>query len=759
MSDIHFKPYIAPEQSIKEMTLKGLVLGSLLGIGFAASSVYLALKVGLTVSASIPIAVLSITIFRALGRATILENNMVQTVGSAGESIAAGIAFTLPSLLLMGQDLEFTRILLVGMLGGILGVLMMIPLRQGLIVQEHGKLTYPEGTACADVLIVGEKGGTTAKTVFLGAGIGFVYAFLNLVTRFWKDTSDWTMRFFKGASISAEVSPPLLGVGYIIGPKTAANMMAGGALAFIVLIPVIKAFGDAANTIIFPASKLIRDMSPGEIRNAYILYIGAGAVATGGIISLIRSIPSIVGAFKRGMKSLKASRTGAGAVDIPRTERDIKITWVLGGIGALIIGIWIAPVLNINLLSAVLIVLFGFFFVTVSSRITGEIGSSSNPISGMTVATLLITCLLFLAVGWTGISFRAMALTTAAIVCVAASNGGTISQDLKTGFLVGATPSRQQWGILVGVLTSAVVIGWTLLFLNESKTTFSPRQYPQFTATVPADAAVVDHAGKSYRKISVPELTNGVPTGRYLVDGNGKIVYLIDPGVCGTDVERAEPVSGAEYSGYTGGPLPETAPDYLTVDGPAKILVLESAMGGILPGRYVVSATGQITHRLIPVTKFDAPKARLFSLIIDGILTRKLPWALVLVGIALALMMELVGVSALPFAVGCYLPISTSTPIFVGGMIRYYIDRKNKTKAEEAEFSPGVLLSSGLIAGGAIAGLGQALVQGFGWDEVWDKSHWLGSLAEHDLWALIPFAVLAAVLFYVAGKAQNNKSA
>ncbi len=759
MSQTHFKPYIAPEQSIKELTLKGLVLGSLLGIGFAASSVYLALKVGLTVSASIPIAVLSITIFRALGRATILENNMVQTVGSAGESIAAGIAFTLPSLLLMGQDLEFTRILLVGLLGGVLGVLMMIPLRQGLIVQEHGKLTYPEGTACADVLIVGEKGGTTAKTVFLGAGVGFIYAFLNLVTRFWKDTSDWTMSFFKGASISAEVSPPLLGVGYIIGPKTAANMMAGGALAFIVLIPVIKAFGDVATTIIFPASKLIRDMSPGEIRNAYILYIGAGAVATGGIISLVRSIPSIVGAFKRGMKSLKASRSGAAVQDIPRTERDIRITWVLGGIGALILGIWAAPILNINLLSAVLIVLFGFFFVTVSSRITGEIGSSSNPISGMTVATLLITCLLFLAVGWTGISFRAMALTTAAIVCVAASNGGTISQDLKTGFLVGATPSRQQWGILVGVLTSAVVIGWTLLFLNESKTTFSPRQYPQFTATLAPDAPVVDHAGKSYHKISVPELTNGVPTGRYLVDNSGKIVYLIDPGVCGTDVERAEAVSGGEYAAYTGGPLPATAPDYLTVDGPAKVLVLETAMGGIQPGRYVVSLSGQITHRLIPVTKFDAPKARLFSLIIDGILTRKLPWALVLVGIALALMMELVGVSALPFAVGCYLPISTSTPIFVGGIIRYYIDRKNKTKAEEAEFSPGVLLSSGLIAGGAIAGLGQALIQGFSWDEAWDKSAWLGGLAGSELWALIPFAALALVLLYIAGKPQNNKSA
>lgn len=753
------KPYVLPGESMTELTVKGLLLGSILGIGFAASSVYLALKVGLTVSASIPIAVLSITIFRAFGRATILENNMVQTVGSAGESIAAGIAFTLPSLLLMGQDLELLRVLLVGLLGGVLGVLMMIPLRQGLIVQEHGKLTYPEGTACADVLIVGDKGGTTAKTVFLGATVGFVYAFLNLVTRFWKDTSDWMLGFFKGASVSAEVSPPLLGVGYIIGPKTSANMMAGGALAFIVLIPLIRAFGDALDVVIFPATKLIRDMNPGEIRNAYVLYIGAGAVATGGIISLMRSIPSIIGAFKRGFGSLAATRKGSQAQAVLRTEHDMPILWVLGGMAAVMIAIWVAPMLQINFVSAVLIVLFGFFFVTVSSRITGEIGSSSNPISGMTVATLLITCLLFLAVGWTGISFRAMALTTAAIVCVAASNGGTISQDLKTGFLVGATPSRQQVGILVGVITSAIVIGYTVLFLNDAKTTYSARQYPEFIAQVPANADVLEVDGKSYRKISVPELTNGVPTGRYLVDQTGKIVYLIDPGVCGADVEKAERVSGPEYASYHTGPLPETAPTFMLADGPAKVLVLESGTGGVSAGKYVVGANGTITHRLIPVTKFDAPKARLFSLIIDGILTRKLPWALVLIGVALALMMELVGVSSLPFAVGCYLPISTSTPIFVGGMIRYYVDRKSRGKAAEAEFSPGVLLSSGLIAGGAIAGLGQALVQGFSWDEAWDKSAWLGGLAGSDLWALIPFAILTYILFRIANQKQNNNKA
>lgn len=754
------KPYVAPDSNMSEMTVKGLVLGAILGIAFAASSVYLGLKVGLTVSASIPIAVLSITIFRALGRATILENNMVQTVGSAGESIAAGVAFTLPSLLLMGQDLEFMRVLLVGLLGGMLGVLMMIPLRQGLIVQEHGKLTYPEGTACADVLIVGDKGGTSAKTVFLGAGVGFGYGCLNLIARLWKETTDWTFGFFKGASISAEVAPPMIGVGYIIGPKTAANMMAGGALAFIAIIPLIKVIGEGLNEAIFPSTQLIRDMTPGAIRNAYILYIGAGAVATGGIISLIRSIPSIVGAFKRGMGSLKSSRQGTQVV-IPRTERDLPLKWVLGGSVALLLAIWAAPILEINLVSSILIVFFGFFFVTVSSRITGEIGSSSNPISGMTVATLLFTCLLFLAVGWTGIDYRAMALTTAALVCVAASNGGTISQDLKTGFLVGATPSRQQIGILVGVLTSAVVIGFTLILVNQAFTTITARSYPNFTAQIPADAKVVEQEGRSFRQISVPEQTGEVPVGRYLVDDLGKIVYLIDPGVCGIDTERPERVSGAPYDTYKAAPPGVDAKTYLMADGPVPVVEFHGETSGIPAGRYITDANGTITHRLSPITKLDAPKARLFSLIIDGILTQKLPWALVLIGVALALIMELVGVSALPFAVGLYLPISTSTPIFVGGMIRMIVDKKRKDSSTSAEFSPGVLLASGLIAGGAMAGLAQAALYMLdikipGFSSNFDISSLVGGLAHSNLWALVPFLGLAFFLYVVASKRQGS---
>jgi putative OPT family oligopeptide transporter len=685
------KPYVPASESPVELTVKALVLGSILGILFAASSVYLALKVGMTVSASIPIAVLSITILRALGRSTILENNIVQTAGSAGESIAAGIAFTLPALLLMAHDLEFVRVLLIALLGGVLGVLMMIPLRRGLIVKEHGKLTYPEGTACAQVLIVGEKGGSQARLVFGGFAIGAAYKLLNVVTRLWKETSDWTLKFFKGGSISAEVSPELLGVGFIIGPKVAANMMAGGMLSFLVLIPAIKIFGDSVPEALFPASKLIKDMSPGEIRNAYILYIGAGAVATGGIISLIRSIPTIVAAFRGGWKSFQESRAGEGGT--LRTEQDLSMKWVVGGAGGLVLAIALAPMLHINAVSAVLIVIFGFFFVTVSSRITGEIGSSSNPISGMTVATLLITCLLFLAVGWTGIEYRTMALSTAALVCVAASNGGTISQDLKTGYLVGGTPRLQQIAILVGVVTSALAIGWTLLALNDSYTTIVARDYGDYRADVDDDArSQKGPDGETYRVASVPLPDGDVPPGRYLVEDGGRIRFLIDPGVCGT--------------------------------------VTEDADGN-------------------PVAKLDAPKARLFSLIIDGILTRRLPWGLVLIGVFLALMMELVGVAALPFAVGAYLPISTSVPIMVGGLVRMWVDRKTKVEGVQAESSPGVLLSSGYIAGGALAGLFVAILAGAGVAESLDLSGALGFLSGSDLFALVPFAAIALWMYRI----------
>jgi putative OPT family oligopeptide transporter len=703
MSNPNFKPFISPYESPREFTFRAVFIGAILGIVFAASSVYLALKVGMTVSASIPIAVLSITLFRLLGRPSILENNIVQTTGSAGESIAFGVATTMPVFLLLGQDMQLMAILWMALLGGILGVLMMIPLRLGLIVKEHGKLAYPEGTACADVLIVGEQGGTNAKTVFLGFGIGAIYKFMNAGLKLWAEIPNRMLTFFKGASVSAEVTPELLGVGYIIGPKVSANMMAGGMLSYLILIPAIKIFGENIDSVMFPATGLIRDMTPNLVRNAYVLYIGAGAVATGGIISLIRSFPTIISAFKRGFRTFLDSR--GGKIDketILRTDRDLSLSVVVFGSLGLVVAIWLAPILHINAISAVLIVLFGFFFVTVSSRITGEIGSSSNPISGMTVATLLITCLLFLAAGWTGVSFRAMALCTAAIVCIAASNGGTISQDLKTGFLVGATPRLQQIAIMIGVISSALVIGLIVIALNDAYTTVVPAQHPDYVAAVSPSEKVetqVAPDGKTYRVHRVTEQVGNVLVGKYLIDETGHITYLIDPGIAGVVSE---------------------------VDGK-------------------------------PVTKLDSPKARLFSLIIDGILTQKLPWGLVLIGVFLALVMELVGVSSLPFAVGLYLPLSSSAPIMAGGVVRALVDKKRKGTASEAEFSPGVLMSSGFIAGAAIMGVLLAALTGFNVDQAINLSEYVGYLGEADWFAMIPFFLIMFVLYRV-GKSKTNNS-
>jgi len=647
--------------------------------------------------------VLSITLFRLMGRATILENNMVQTTGSAGESIAFGVAITAPVFLLLGEEMHFMVILLLALLGGIMGVLMMIPLRKGLIVKEHGLLTYPEGTACAEVLIAGEQGGAHARTVFLGFAVGAVYKFLNAGLKLWSDVPSRLLTFFKGGSVAAEVTPELLGVGYIIGPRISATLFAGGIVSYLILIPAIKIFGEGLNSAMFPASKLIREMSPGEIRNAYVLYMGAGAVAVGGLISLIRSVPTIASAFRRGFRTFLDSRREAVAAQaIPRTDHDLSLPVVVFGSLGLVLALWLAPQLHINAVSALLILLFGFFFVTVSSRITGEIGSSSNPISGMTVATLLITCLLFLAVGWTGVSYRSMALSTAAIVCIAAAVAGATSQDLKTGFLVGATPRYQQMGIMVGVVTSALFIGLTVIALNKAYTTVTPVLFPEFAATVTGDAEQMKGPnGAMYRVYRVTEPAGNVLVGKYLVDETGQIQYLVDPGIAGVVTE----VNGKH------------------------------------------------------VTKLDSPKARLFSLIIDGILTRKLPWGLVLIGVFLALTMEILGVSSLPFAVGLYLPMSSTAPIMAGGIIRALAERKKRGAEAEAEFSPGVLMSSGLIAGAAITGVVLAVLTGFGIDRQLDLSGISGALATADWFAVIPFMLLMYLLYRVgaAGSAGKDK--
>jgi putative OPT family oligopeptide transporter len=743
------EPYIPASQSPPELTVRAVVLGALLGIVFAASSVYLALKVGLTVSASIPIAVMAITIFRFFGRATILENNIVQTTGSAGESIAAGVAFTLPSLLLMGYDLAVAKVLVLSVLGGLLGVLMMIPLRHGLIVEEHGKLKYPEGTACADVLIVGETGGTNAKTVFSGFGLGFFYKLLGDPLKIFQMNPEHAFTRWRGASIGGELSPEMLGVGFIIGPRTSSVMMAGGVLAYLILIPLIAFFGQSLEVPLFPATTLIRDMTPNEIRSRYVLYIGAGAVATGGFISLGRALPTIVKAFRAGVKSFRAGKAGAGKT--PRTEQDLPFGVVVYGSLGLLLAIWLAPMLGITFVSALLIMLFGFFFVTVSSRITGEIGSSSNPISGMTVASLLITCLLFLAMGWVGVEARAMALSTAAIVCIAASNGGTTSQDLKTGYLVGATPRRQQIGLLIGVVTSALVIGYTLIFLNASYTTVGAETYD---APLPKDSITAEVMkgpdGKEYKVAFQPESGTRIPQGKYLVDEAGQIAFVVDPGIGGRVPHDPRKLDAPV-------PVPEGATKKGTMLGPDRKTyenVEIEKSGAVAAGRYL-AADGQLVYQLREVKKLDAPKASLFALIIDGILTRKLPWGLVGVGVMLAIMMELCGIASLPFAVGVYLPISTSVPIFVGGILRWLADKKRGGAGGDEEFSPGTLLSSGYIAGGAIAGLVAAPVVGLGMEAKFDMSEIVAGFSQSNLSGVIFFGALSAALYMFAVRGKS----
>ncbi|MEK6799179.1 MAG: oligopeptide transporter, OPT family, partial [Planctomycetota bacterium] len=604
--------YVPAEANIPEMGLIPILVGAILGIVFGASSLYLVLQVGMTVSASIPIAVLSITLFRVfkplIGRnATILENNMVQTTGSAGESIAFGVGVTMPALLILGYNLELVRVMLVAVLGGLLGVLMMIPLRRVFIVKQHGKLTYPEGLACADVLIVGEKGGASAKTVFAGFGIAFVYQFLMKAFKLWVDEPMRLLKFgkyeWKGASVALEASPALLGVGYVIGPRIACIMVAGGILASWVLTPAIALFGAGWDLPLFPGEKPIRDMNIGEIWHDYVLYIGAGAVAAGGIISMCQSLPTIISSVRAGFSDL-ASRGGNN--NTPRTtasrlDRDMSMRVVIFGCLGLILAISVAPMLNMNPIGAILIVFFGFLFVTVSARLTGEIGSSSNPISGMTVATLLLTCLIFVAVGWTGEHYRLMAMSIAGIVCIASSNGGTVAQCLKTGYIVGATPRHQQVGILVGALTSALFIGVTLLVLNGAATIYTRHDLPQAKIDVAQFAkGDKERVGGTYAAQDSAEYNvvharigaiPGVSAGKYLVDDAGAIHYLVDPGINGR---------------------------------------LEKDDEGT------------------KVEKFNAPKAALMSFIVDGILTQKLPWSLVLLGVAISIVLELSGIPSLP---------------------------------------------------------------------------------------------------------------
>jgi putative OPT family oligopeptide transporter len=639
-----FKPYVPDEANLPELTFRALALGSFLGLFFGASSVYLGLKVGLTVSASIPIAVVSITVLRALSKmfnspASILENNIVQTAGSAGESIAGGVIFTIPALIFLGFEMDRTRTMILALMGGVLGVLMMIPLRRYLIVKEHGKLTYPEGTACAEVLMVGEKGGTQAGVVFTGLFAGALYKFVNLILALWNEFPDKILGFYnRTARLRLDTDPALLGVGYIIGYRSSALMVGGGILASLVLIPAIALFGEGRTTALYPASALINTMGPDDIWSNYIRYIGAGAVAAGGIINLVRAMPTIVDSFAASFRDLRASREGAGQ---RRTERDIPINVVLIGSVVLAFVMTLIPQLHVNLLAAALIVVFGFFFSVVASRITGELGSSSCPISGMAIATLMGTCLLFVVLGWTGHQYEAVALAVGGVVCIASSNAGTTSQDLKTGYLVGATPWKQQVALMVGVLACVFVVGSTLLFLNRNLG--ETKAASNETALAPDPQAPQEEGPDHvmYQVRQVGGLTT-VPDGLYLADPSGRIHF--------------EKVQG------------------------------------------------------IGSQKAAAPQARLMALVIRGILTRQLPWGLVLIGVFLSIVLEMVGVPALAFAVGVYLPLESTTPVYLGGLVRWLIDRKRGSDTE-ADSGPGILYSSGLIAGASMMGLVYAGLQ------------------------------------------------
>ncbi len=594
-----FQPFIPDSQTIPEFSIKAIVLGAIFGIIFGAATVYLALRAGLTVSASIPIAVLAIAVFKKIGKSTILENNIVQSIGSAGESVAAGVVFTVPAFIfLAGGEAFFNyfNIFTLALVGGILGVLFMVPLRRSLIVKEHGTLPYPEGTACAEVLIAGEKGGSMASKVFAGLGIAFVYKSLMSIFGLWKDVPAYvTSRTsaFPNATVNAEITPEYLGVGYIIGPKIAGNLVAGGVLSWLVLIPLISFIGDALPTTLKPgwAGKLISEMSPAEIYRGYVRYIGAGAVAAAGVITLIKTLPTIVSAFKESFGSLKDLRSGKVQ---SRTEREIPITYVIGGSLALVLVVALLPQLPGTfpgtLLMGLLVVIFGFFFVTVSSRIVGIIGSSSNPISGMTIATLMATCLIFVSLGWTGDMYQALALSVGGIVCIAAANAGATSQDLKTGYIVGGTPLYMQLGLIIGVVASTFVIGWTLQ----------------------------------------------------------------------------------------------------TLDGSMQFEGVEHAIG---------------------TERYAAPQATLMATIIKGLLAQDLPWGLVFVGMFISVVVELCGVKSLSFAVGAYLPLSTTMPIFVGGMMKALADKMTGSK-DESEVSSGMLYSTGLVAGGSLTGIAIALLSG-----------------------------------------------
>ncbi|TDO28932.1 OPT family oligopeptide transporter [Sediminibacterium goheungense] len=673
-----FKPFVSPETNMKELTVKSILVGSLFGVIFGAATVYLALKAGLTVSASIPIAVIAITLGRKFLKTTILENNIIQTTGSAGESIAAGVAFTLPGFLFLSSPssaeyFNYLTILILAIVGGLLGTLLMVPLRKALIVNEHDNLPYPEGTACGDVLKAGERGGDFAKTAFWGLGVAFVYALLQKVMHVIAETPFYATKqinkFFPSAKVSGEITPEYLGVGYIIGPRIAGVLVAGSVLSWLVFIPLLSTLvpADAIAVQLAKLGYLADIAKPGgkggwdpvthtfadysaAIYYAYVRQVGAGTVAAGGIITLIKTLPTIVKSVKGSMASLRGG-SGDTHTNVSRTDKDLSLKIVGLGSLALIAIISVIPSLPGDgflqkILIGILVVLFGALFVTVSSRIVGLIGSSNNPISGMTIATVMGTSLIFLSLGWSGQAYEPLVLVVGGMICIAAANAGATSQDLKSGYIVGATPRNQQIALFVGAIVSSIVIGITVKFLDK-------------------------------------------PTTEMVQQG------------------------------------------------------IQHAIG---------------------TEKYPAPQATLMATLIKGILSQNLDWQYVIVGMFLAVVMELCGIKSLSFAIGVYLPLATTLPIFIGGAIRGIVEGKQKkdkkeVSAEEEELSKGSLFATGLVAGGAVAGVVIAFITGTSGGEEFLKNismeHGLvSSLSENGYFLLgtLFFALMGLILYRVAMK-------
>ncbi len=796
-----FKPFVSAAESRPEFTPRALILGAFFGVLFGAVTVYVGLRAGLTVAASIPISVLSISILRAFGRSSILENNIVQTTGNAGQSVAAGVIFTLPALIFLGFDLESTRIFALALFGGWLGVLFMIPLRRQLIVEEHDTLVYPEGTACADVLMAGERGGSFASRVFLGLGLGALYTLFQNDNLFalWPSTPNYQpdlagpQHILKGSAIRADVTPEYLGVGYIIGARVAAVMLAGGVFSWLVLMPAIYFFAAHLATPLYPGTVLIKDMSPSDLWKTYVRPMGAGAVATAGLITLCRTLPTIVAALAEGLKSMGLNRRSGASREAParaastRTEHDLPMSVVLGGSVLLVLlmflflqfhpvpGAQVGPLANFA--AALLVVVFGFLFVTVSARIVGIVGSSASPVSGMTIATLMATSAIFLVRGWTAPAFGALAITIGGIVCIAASNAGDTSQDLKTGFLIGATPWKQQLAVMFGVIISVFSIGATLNAMNAGLEEFRPIPHPvAFSlSALPDGVQDIGSFPRSHLHLTIPAslVTSG--------DTTHQVIRNVDV----SDAQRFRLLNAI---GST------------TLDD----------------GKYLYNpATGRIEIQWIQgigSEKAAAPQGRLMATVINGILTRKLPWSLVLLGVFLVIGVELLGIRSLTFAVGAYLSIATTLAIFIGGVMRWMVDRAtlhyaarqsaadytasialwnadrpkwlaanphfDKTNPDhldpatglpvptsvtpaldtESEISPGSLYASGLIAAGGIVGLLGVCVKLY--EAATDRTiprfsdH---NLLHHDYVSVLMFAALACSLYYFARKPLGSR--